>query len=806
MLRRYAAAFVNDVRFGLRMMSRTPAFTAVALLMIALGTGANAAMFSVIDAVMLRTPFKDPDRIAIVRIVAPDKGPTMAVTLPQFRSLAESAPALEAIAALGSGRRPVLAGLGDTRSLSVECVTAGMFRVLGVNPIAGRTFTADEDRPGGPSSMVLSYDFWQRELGGSRDVVGRAVTLNGVPTTIVGIMPRRFLGPLSRNGSDAWLPLGPGLGQPSPVGCAAPAFVNVFARSAPGLTFEAAAAQSTASSGLERIPGRDGKTGSRLSLLSLEEQTFYELRTPLLTLLGAVGLVLLIACANVANLQLERIFGRRQELAVRLALGATGGRIVRQTLTENLLLYVMGVIGGFLLASWTLHLIVALMPGNIPHLAEIEINRRILAATFAVACVAGMAVGLVPALQARSPGLVEDLKTSSRTATRGGQWTRQALVAGQIALSLTLLVGAALMVRTFLTLSPSSAGFTFANKLTAFIRAQEGTREDLAPPMLVANVLERLRAIPGVQGVSGSTYLPMSGNVGLAAVRTEGADVQVLSGIVTPNYFSEMEIPIVRGRAFEDRDGPGATPVVIVNEAMVRRFWPAGEPLGSTITVTTIDRRSETRQVIGILRDTRSNGGDTRARPELYTPYAQTPYPSLNIIIRTANPSDPRLQDGVRAAVAAVDRNQVVDRFATLENTLDARVAYWRFGAWLLGSFAAMALLLAAVGLAASIAWWVAQRTREIGVRMALGANAGQVIRLFLRQGLVIGVSGIALGLAGAAASTRRLESWLYGVKPLDAPTFGWSAAGMLAIAALASYLPARRAARIDPLTTLRAE
>jgi putative ABC transport system permease protein len=806
MLRKYAAGFVDDVRFGLRMMGRTPVFTAVALIMIALGTGANAAMFSVIDAVLLRSPFKDPDRIAIVRLIPPGKGLTMALTVPQYRTLVESAPALEAVAALGSGRRPVLAGLGETRSLSVECVTAGMFRVLGVNPIAGRTFTADEDRPGGPSSMVLSYEFWQRELAGSWDVVGRAVTLNGVPTTIVGIMPRRFLGPLSRNGSDAWLPLGPGLGQPSAVGCAAPAFVNVFARTAAGLTFDAAAAQSAASSGIERVPGRDGKTGSRLSLLSLEEQTFYELRTPLLTLLGAVGLVLLIACGNVANLQLERIFARRQELAVRLALGATRERLVRQTLTENLLLYVMGATGGFLLAGWTLHLMVALMPGNIPHLAEIEINGRILAATFAVAGVAGMAVGLVPALQATSPSLIDDLKTSSRTTPRGGRWTRQALVAGQIALSLTLLVGAALMVRTFLTLRPSSAGFTFANKLTLSMRLQGPAAAGSGPLQFYNGVTERLRGAPGVAGISGSTYLPMSGNVGIAAITTAETQLEVFSGAVTPNYFAEMEIPVTRGRAFDERDGSGAVPVAIINEALARRVWPNGGALGSSLVVKGIDGRTESRQIVGVLRDTRSSGADTRARPELYVPYAQSPSPLLNIIIRSPNPSDPRLRDTVRAAAAAVDPKQVADRFATLESTLDARVAYWRFGAWLLGLFAALALLLAAVGLAASIAWWVAQRTREIGVRMALGANASHVVRLFVRQGLVLGVSGVALGLVGAAASTRLLESWLYGVKPLDAATFAWSAAGMLAIAALASYVPARRAARVDPLTTLRAE
>jgi putative ABC transport system permease protein len=808
--REHAAQLAQDVRYALRGMRAHPGFVAVALVMIALGTGANAAMFSVIDAVLLRSPFQDPARLAIVRVVPPGRGPTNAVSLAQYRSLVDSDPAVVAIGALGGGGGPTVAGLGELRRLNVECLTAGVFQVLGVSPLAGRTFTTDEDRPGGPGAIVLSYDFWRRELGGSPDAVGRAVSLNGVPATIVGIMPRRFLGPLSRNGTEAWLPLGPGLEQRSAAGCAAygPAgdSVNVFARLAPGATFEAIAVQATASAGIERIPGWQGKVGGKLSLISLDEQTFSELRTPLYTLLGAVGLVLLIACANVANLQLERGFGRRQELAIRLALGATRGRIVRQTLTENLVLYVLGSAGGCLLAFWTLDLIVALMPGNIPHMREIEINGRILAATLAVAGFAGMAVGLFPALQATSPSLVDDLRISSRTATRGGQRTRQVLVACQIALSLILLVGAALLVRTFLTLRPASAGFTFANKLTVFMRLQGEAGIGTGPQQFFTGVFERLRGAPGVAGVSGSTYLPMSGNVGIASITIGETPLDVYSGVVTSNYFAEMEIPVTRGRAFDDRDTSGAAPVAVINEALVRKGWPTGGALGSIVVVKGIDGRTESRQIVGVLRDTRSSGGDTRSRPELYVPYAQSPVAALNIIIRTPNPSDPRLRDAVRAAVAAVDRTQVADRFATLEDTLGARVAYWRFGAWLLGLFAAMALLLAAIGLAASIAWWVAQRTREIGVRMALGANAAQVTRLFVKQGITVGVTGIVLGLAGAAALSRLLESWLYGVKPLDAPTFAWSAAGMLVIAALASYLPARRAARIDPLVTLRAE
>jgi len=523
-----------------------------------------------------------------------------------------------------------------------------------------------------------------------------------------------------------------------------------------------------------------------------------------LALLGAVGLVLLIACANVANLQLERVFGRRRELAVRMAIGATRTRVVRQTLTENVLLYVVGCAAGVLIAGWTLDLIVGLMPGYVPHLNDIGVDARVLAATFAVSLSAGLLVGIVPALQASSTSLIDDLRVSFRTATPAGLRTRRVLVVVQLALSLTLLVGAALMIRTFLTLRPSEPGFTTRDKLTASLRLQ-GARAANAAVFFDA-LLDRVGRLPGAQGVTASSYLPVSGNIGLATIQTDGTAVEVFTGVVMPNYFEEMHIPVLRGRAFDTRDTRGGAAVAIVNEAFLRRFGAARASVGASLVVTGLDRKAAARQIVGVIRDTRSNGGDTRARPELYVPFAQTPYPSMNVIVRSANPSDPRLAADIRGAVAAIDSTLVADRIIPLAELLDSRVATWRFGAWLLGIFAGMALLLAAVGLAAAIAWWVTQRTREIGVRMALGANPAAVSRMVVRQAAGIASAGIALGLAGAAASTRLIASWLYGVTPLDVPTFAWSAAAMLVIAVAASYLPVRRAARVDPLIALRAE
>jgi len=360
------------------------------------------------------------------------------------------------------------------------------------------------------------------------------------------------------------------------------------------------------------------------------------------------------------------------------------------------------------------------------------------------------------------------------------------------------------MIRTFLTLRPSEPGFTTRDKLTASLRLQ-GARAANAAVFFDA-LLDRVGRLPGVQGVTASSYLPVSGNIGLATIQTDGTAVEVFTGVVMPNYFEEMHIPVLRGRAFDTHDTRGAVPVAIVNEAFVRRLGAARASLGASLVVTGLDRQAEARQIVGVIRDTRSNGGDTRARPELYVPFAQTPYPSMNVIVRSTNPSDPRLAADIRGAVAAIDSTLVADRIIPLAELLDSRVATWRFGAWLLGIFAGMALLLAAVGLAAAIAWWVTQRTREIGVRMALGANPAAVSRMVVRQAAGIAAAGIVLGLAGAAASTRLIASWLYGVTPLDVPTFAWSAAAMLVIAVAASYLPVRRAARVDPLIALRAE
>jgi putative ABC transport system permease protein len=650
---------------------------------------------------------------------------------------------------------------------------------------------------------VLSHRFWQRELGGAADTIGRVLTVNGVPTTVVGIMPSDFAGPYSRNNTDGWLPAGPAFAGGSSPGCAVRGSVWAFVRVKPGLTLDAAANLATDAAGIARLEDSRGRTGAKLELISLQEQTVGDLRTPLLALLGAVGLVLLIACANVANLQMERIFGRRSELAVRMALGATRWRTVRQTLVEATLLSLAGGATGILAAGWTLQLIVGLMPAYIPHLNEIQINGRILGVTLLLSCLTAVVIGVLPAMQGGA-SLMEDLRVTTRTATRGASWTRRLLVVSQIGLSLTLLVGASLMIASFRTLRPSDPGFNGTDKLIATVRLQG--RSATTPGPVFGNLLDRVAAIPGVRTVAGSTYLPMSGTVAAVPVSTENSTQELFTGIVTTNYFTEMEIPVVRGRAFDDRDHSGGARVAVVNEAFARRMFPGSDALGRLVTIDFYDKQQGPRQIVGITRDTRCFGADLKARAEIYIPIPQATTTLLHLIVKAVRPGDPRLASQLRAAMVDIDPTQVVDRVMPMQEMLDDTVSRWRFGAWLLGSFAAMAVLLAAVGLAASITWWVTQRTREIGVRMALGANANGVAALVMRQGLAVAVAGIALGLAGAAASTRLIASWLYGITPLDPRTFAASAVGMLAIAAAASYLPARRASRVDPIVALRAE
>jgi putative ABC transport system permease protein len=795
----------RDVTCTLRMMARSPGFSAAAILMLALGTGANAAMFSVIDAVMLRSAFDDPSRIVAVQEQAPGESPGNGIPISHLDAIFR-APAFSAAAGI-TYSLAVWSDAPEPHRLDIECVSASMFQVLGVRPALGRTFTAEEDRAGAPASVVLSDHVWRGDFGGATDIVGRRITLAGHTNTIIGVMPPGFLGPSQRNRTDGWAPLGPAIARQSAVGCDPRSSVNVVARVRAPLTLATATEQLNAMGLISGMPMLFGRTDGRIHLERKDDLTYDGLSTPLFALLAAVGCVLLIACANVANLQLERLIGRRQEIALRLALGAGRGRIIRQTITENLLISLLGASAGIVAAWLTLSALVSMLPANVPHVQDIRIDARTLGVTIAAALLAGLAVGLVPAIQATSVSVTGDLKASGRSTTGGAKWLRRTLVITEVALSVVLLIGAALMVRTFLILRPTDPGFDPSGRLVAQLSLPGPWSVDPGRVRLLDDAMTRVGALPGVVSVSGSSYMPLSGMTSLMNIEVGGTKADVWSSWVTPGYFRDMEMSLARGRLFAASDGWGSAPVVAINETAARRFWPDHDPIGQIVPVKSPDGSVTARQIVAILRDTRSWGTDTKHRSELYVPFAQEPAPTLlYLLVRTNGAANPALVSGIRAAVSGAIPGQVVDAIDPMQDRLDRAVSRPRFGAWIFGLFAAMAVGLAAMGLTAVIAWWVTQRRREIGLRMALGANRRQVTTLVVRQGLGLAVAGTIAGVGVASLSSRLLSDWLYGIAPMDGATYGACAAGMLAIAAIASYLPARRATRIDPIVTLRAE
>jgi predicted permease len=784
--------------------------------MLAVGTGANAAVFSVIDAVMLRSALPDAGRIVQIEEQAPGK-PAMSVV--PFSHLDELAavPAFEHVAGT-TGALPIATGVGAPHRIDVECVSASMFPLLGVQPILGRGLGPDDDRAGAPPTIVISHRTWMRDFHESPDVVGQTLTLDGRANTIIGVMPPGFLGAYSRNRTEAWAALMPAVGAQSAAGCELRRAsddpsrigtrIEVVGRVRAPRTLESAMAEINGMGVALRLPmPTNSVQPSAIVLERADNAQFERVRAPFLALLGVVGCVLLIACANVANLQLERLVGRRREMAVRLALGATRGRIVRQTLVENLLVSLMGAACGIVAAKLTLQTIVNMIPWYVPHVGEIAIDARTLVATVAIAVATGLAVGVVPAFQATRSRVARDLHESSARVVGGAQWIRRGLVVAEVALSVALVIAAALLLRTFLTLRPVDPGFTTIDRTSVTILLNGDWTPDRDRERFVNAVMQNVGEIPGVTSVSASSYQPLSGYTDLARITVGETSADVWSSWITPHYMQDMEMSIVGGRSFNDTDSASGPPVAMINQALATRLWPAANPIGEVIDVQAPDRTVTKRQVIGIVHTTRSWGTDREERSELYVPYAQEPGSTLMyFLVRTAGPPAPDLPAQITSRVTMLRPNQAIERIEPIDASLDRSVAQPRFAAWLFGAFAAMAVGLAALGLSAVIAWWVTQRRREIGVRMALGATAQAVSALILKQAMSLAGAGVALGLVIAALSTRAIGVWLYGVAPLDPVTFGVASIGMLLIAMVAAWLPARRAARIDPIITLRAD
>ena len=789
LVREHLSALRQDLKYAVRMMMRTPGFTAMAVLMLALGTGVNVAMFSVIDAVMLRSPFREPERI--VRLfVSEGRQRTSAVPPARFAELAAQPEPFHGVGAAWSGTH-IMTGAGEPFRPDVECLSASMQTVLGTPTLLGRWFSADDDRPGAPATIVISSALWQR-LGASSSIVGSTLTVNQTPTTVIGVMPPDFAGPYSRADTAAWVPLHRPIAGGGSAGCANLRFLNVFARLSPDTSMEAAQS---------RLPG--------FTLLSQQEEMFGSYRTAFLALTAAVVCVLLIACFNVGGLQMERMLAREREMSVRTALGASRGRLIRQTLTENLLLALVGAIAGIGAAWLTLHAIVSLLPANLPHLDGIRINLRVLAVGFAAGAGAGLLAGLLPVAMTRrvSPGRA--LGGGARVTGRSGRWTRRGLVLAEVSLSMVVLIGAGLMLRTFLNIRPDRPGFDPTNKIALLVSLPGASPE--ASERFLTTAFARLRGRPGIHELIGTRQLPpLFGNLSTVPVVVNEQQLTTYFNTVTTGYIESMAIPIIAGRAFSASDTKGTVPVAIVNEELARRLGPNPQVIGRQISVGESIRPGDPPvrllQIVGIVGNTRIWLKDANPRAEIYVPFDQNPLNVIQLIAR----SDARSQHAagleMRSAVRAIRPDLVVNDVFALESRLDRTIQFWRFGAWLLGVFAVLAVVLAAIGLMTTLGWWVRQRSREIGVRVALGATRGTIARLVLAQGMTLAGIGIGVGCAVAAGTTRYLESWLYGVTAIDGRTFISATVLMLLVAVIAVLGPVRRAASVDPVVTLRSE
>ncbi|HUE24166.1 MAG TPA: ABC transporter permease [Bryobacteraceae bacterium] len=805
---------LQDIRYAARALRKNPGFTAVAMLALALGVGANTAMFSVVYGILLRPlPYPDADRIAVVYMHwLPWDNPRANMSMADFLDWKSQTTSFEESSLYASvGRRFDLTGAGDPEQVSGASATSGFFGVLRARPIVGRTFLAGDDQPASARVAVIGASLWQRRFAGRADALGQPIILNGVPCTVVGVMPESFHFPLAN--SEVWtnLPVVP----PKRRG---PFFYRAFGRLKPGVTLQQAQAEANAIG--RRIEQANPTVYSHLDLpvISMRDAMVGDIGTPLIVMLCAVCLVLLIAVVNVANLMLARATVREREMALRLSLGAGRGRLVRQLLTESVLLSGLGGIGGLALAYLGIVFLRAANPGNLPRITDIHVDGTVLAFLLLISLLTGILFGLAPALQSARADLSSTLKEGGRGTTGGlRQRTRSVLIVSEIALSLMLLVGAGLLLRSLLRLQRVDAGFHGAPEHILAMTVSPANRryaDEATGIAFYGRLLDRVRQLPGIRYASLSDGLPpdQEGDADTfviqdAAPRTSGNPV-VTVDTVSPDYFRTMGIGLVRGRAFEARDGRESVPVAMVSESFARRFLPGEDPLGKRIKESGPELTFlPFREIVGVVADVKYTGLDANRQAAYYLPYTQNYTRRTFLVVNSSSDSAgdaANLAPMLRREIQAVDKDVVVAWVSTLQQAMRDSVARPRFDAILLMLFAGVALLLAVIGIYGVIAYAVAQRTHEIGVRMALGACRADVLHLVLRQGARLAAMGIAVGLGGAFMFTRLMRTLLFDTSVQDTFTFAAAAVGLFAVALLASIIPAHRATRIDPLSALR--
>jgi putative ABC transport system permease protein len=800
---------LKDIRYGIRSLVRNPAFTAIAIITLTLGIGANTAIFSVVNAVLLRPlPYADADRIVWLWDTIPQL-PTAPTSLPEFLDWKEQSRSFEHLAAFQSGNMFLDAGDG-TEDVRVGLVTPEMFSLFHVNPIIGRTFTDEETLPGRFRVAVLSHSTWQNHFSSDPNISGRTIQLNGRAYTIIGVMPADFSFP---DHAKLWRPL--------PIDPAAldrgPHYLNVVGRLKPDVTLAQAQAEMSALSARISQQHPEKTSGHGVKIVGLTDIVVGDIGLALFVLLGAVGFVLLIACANLANLMLARIGGREREIALRTALGASRLRIIRQLLTESLLLAIAGGGVGLLLAIWAVSWLVSLSPDTIPRVNEITVDVRVAGFTLLISVATGVLFGVVPALQASRTEFTDALKESGRT-TAGvrKQRLRSALVVSEVALSLVLLVGAGLLIRSFAKLNQVDPGFNPEQVLTMGVSLLPNKYpEDQQVASFYSQILERSASVPGVISVSGTAGLPFSGSnttdnftiEGRPAIAKE-AEPLTEYWVVTPRYFESLGIPILAGRDFSETDTKQSPNVVVINDEFRRRHFGSENPLGHRLRLQGQER--DPLLIVGVVGDSRNIGLDEQPRAAAYVPFLQDPLSgnlarSLTIVARTK--SDPGAVAGsLRDVVTSMDKSVPVFSVKPMTEYLRDSLSRRRFSMILLSTFSGVALILAALGIYGVISYGVIQRTHEMGIRMALGAQRGDVLKLVLRQAMIVVLVGVGLGLLGSWALTRLMKSLLFNVSVTDPLTFAGIAVLMILIALLACLIPAMRATKVDPLVALRYE
>jgi putative ABC transport system permease protein len=810
---------LQDLRYSLRRLAKSPAFTAIVVLTLALGIGANTAIFSAVNAVLLRPlPYRESHRLVTIEHLYPSLDLEAPVSVPGFLDYKRKSRSFETMA-VQTGWQANLTGVDEPVRMQGQRVTGEFFTTLQVPALLGRTLQPGEDAPGRERVAVLSYDGWRRIFGGAPDIVGRSLSLNGESYEVVGVMPSGFRDFFNRN-AELWAPL---VFQPDQMTDEnrTSEFLNLVARMRPGVPVEQAAGEMrTMAEQLKRDYTDNYPPDWSLLVTPLGVQATGNVRPALLVLLGAVGFVLLIACANVANLLLARAATRSKEIAVRTALGATRERLLRQLLTESLLVSLAGGAVGLLLAYAGVRALGAADVGNLPRADEIGIDGTVMLFTLFVSLLAGVLFGLAPAVHTAATDLHGALKEGGRgtTADRGSHALRRSLVVTEVALALTLLTGAGLLLKSFARLQQVDPGFDPGNLLTFNLSLPEiRYPNDTAQTAFFDQVLPAIAGVPGVVGVGGTSVMPFGGSWATGSFDIEGyqppenqpgpwGDIRVVS----PGFFEALRIPLLRGRYLTDEDRGGTREVAVIDQEFVRRYWPTENPIGKRFTFGPPDGVTDTTQnrwieVVGVVGHAAHEGLDADPRIQLYLSYRQTALPFMALAVRTQGDPE-RYVNLVREAVRSVDPDQPISNIAPMDELLSRSVGQRRLSVMLLSLFSGIALVLASVGIYGVMSYSVTQRSRELGVRIALGADRAEVLRLVLRQGMGLAVAGIGIGLAAALALTRLIESQLYGITATDPATFVLVAAVLASTALLANLIPAIRATRLDPARVLREE